>query len=125
MKKRLSLLMTILFTLCLVLIGCNGGKRTASVEGTWKIVSATEESSGLLLEGDQLKEYGMADFTFEFDNKGKVTVKMSEDDSEQGLYSVEDKTVKITQGATEISGEVDGTKMTIEESGLTIVLEKQ
>lgn len=125
MKKRLSLLITILFTLCLVLAGCAGGKRTSSVEGTWKIVSATEESSGLVLEGDQLQEYGFADISFEFKSKGMVTIKMNADTSEDGVYSVEDNTVKITQGATELTGEVDGTSLTITDSGLTIVLEKQ
>jgi hypothetical protein len=121
MKKRFSLLITILFTLCLVLAGC-ASKRTASVVGTWKIVSANEKSSGLELEGEQLEEFGLNDITFEFKDNGHVTVKMSADSSEEGIYSVEDNTVTITEGITDITGEINDTSMTINESDITIVL---
>lgn len=124
MKNRFTLFITILFTLCFVLTGCSE-KKSNAVVGTWKIVSANEETSGLELEGEQLEEYGLGDVTFEFTDDGHVTVKMSADSSEEGIYSVKDNTVTITEGVTEITGEIDGTSMTISDSGISLVLEKQ
>lgn len=125
MKRRISLLFTVLLTLCFVLAGCGSKQDTSAVEGTWTLVSATEESSGTEISGDLLEAAGLNNFGFEFKSDGTVIATMGTDTPMEGTYTLKDNTVTVIVDDMQSVGEIDGSKMTMEDSDITIVLEKQ
>jgi C-terminal lipocalin-like domain len=124
MKRRISALLSMLLVCCLVFAGCSSKENEkASLAGSWKIISLSEETSGLELTGDQLEAFGFGDYSIELKEDGSLSATIGEEATE-GTYTVEDNSISVTIDNETITGQIEDNKITISDSGATLVLEK-
>jgi hypothetical protein len=132
MKKRLSALFVIILILGIIFSGCKSKEENIveskdteeiTVVGTWKIISASDEASGLDLTGEQLEAFGLDQYSVEFKEDGTLTAVMGSDTSE-GTYTFQDTTVTADIDGKTITAQLENNQLTFEESGATIVIEK-
>lgn len=126
MKKRLSVLLSVLLVFSFVLAGC--GKKDSASTGlentTWTLTAAKEEESGLEFTGDQLATLGLTDFSFEFKEDSKVTVSAAGQTGD-GTYSVDGSEVTLESDGEKLALTLDGDKMEMKQDTLTMTFEKQ
>lgn len=133
MKKRLSALLAMILILCIALSGCKRQDENIAeskdteeftVVGIWKIVSAKEESTGLELTKEQLKDFELDQYYVEFKEDGTVIAVMGEDTIE-GTYTFEDNMVTADIDGKTITSQLENNQLTVKESDVTVVIEKE
>lgn len=127
MKKRISVLLSILLVCCFIFAGCsskeNEKNEKTSLAGPWKIISLSEETSGMELSGEQLEAFGFGDYAIELREDGSLTAKVGTETIE-GTYTVENNSISVTIDEETITGQIEDNKITISDSGATLILEK-
>lgn len=123
MKKKVSILLSVLLILTIALVGC-GKKGSALDDTTWKLTGGKEASTGLELTADQLATVGMSDFTLELKAGGVLNASLAGESSE-GTWSEKDGSVTISLDGDEITTTVKDNIMTWEDPSMTLTFEKQ
>ena len=123
MKRTLVIIFILLFSI-FGLAACSGGKN-ATLTGKYTIVSWEvdgqdwlaffESMSAMADEGGEFNREAMY---FDFQSDGKFLMNMSDETGElpqEGTYTVDGNTVKLTAAGEELSGIIDGNKIIIEQ----------
>ena len=113
MKRALFVILTLLLTLSL-LTACssnNGGGNTATLSGKYEIVSFTAD--GETHDAAAIKEMGFPDWNFEFLSGNKFKYDFAGTVYE-GTFKVEGSTVSLTVDGEEMSGKIEGNKITFD-----------
>ncbi|MDO5521666.1 MAG: hypothetical protein Q4G58_14325 [bacterium] len=118
MKRRIIALM-LAAILVVVLFGCGNN---SSIKGTkWEFTGA--EYQGMNLSKEQMNTFG----TLEFSENNVVNMYYDYDQNGMGQYTVDDNKVTIMDYNTgeEMTGTIDGKKMTFEYQGIKLFFEKE
>ncbi|MDL2289539.1 hypothetical protein LJB83_02110 [Clostridia bacterium OttesenSCG-928-F22] len=122
MKKRITVVISIVLLMALVLTACGGGGSKDIMEGTWVLDEV--EAAGQKVSGDQLKALGMeAEFIFK-DGKVKASVMVGGQNvggEQEGTYKVDGD--KLEMSGTTIT--VANNKFTVEIAGTSMTLKKK
>ena len=122
MKKRLSMILAVIFVMTCMLTAAGCGEEDTGVVGTWKLtaweLNGTEQS---------LEDYGM-DFesTMTFTEDGKVTINMSDNNTVEGTWKLDEEILEVTASGATQTGKLQDGKIYLgdKKSGLAIY-EKQ
>ena len=123
MKRRVSILLSVLLVLSFTLVGC--GKEAASkYEGTTWTMTGGKDASGIEVTAEQLEQVGVSDFTLELKKDGVVTASVSGTTSE-GTWSEKDGELTIGMDGDNLTGTVEDNKMTVVQDDMTLIFEKK
>lgn len=114
MKKTAKILLSVL--LILSVLTCLAACGSKGPSGTYNLVSM--EMDGEKVDADMLEEYGV-EITITFNSDGTGNIDMMGDKEE-----FEWKDNKIIADGDEISFQLDGNKLTLEDDGETMVFSK-
>lgn len=114
MKRTAKILLSVL--LILSMLACLAACGSKGPSGTYNLVSM--EMDGEKVDADMLAEYGL-EVTITFNSDGTGNIDMMGDKEE-----FEWKDNKIMADGDEISFQLDGNKLTLEEDGETMVFSK-
>ena len=119
MKKFLALMLAIVL-MCGVLAACGGSANANSpIVGTWKLTKGV--ASGITVDPSQL---GM-EMSFRFDANGKAAMVYNGDTTEGLSWRLEGDVVKLGVSGTDLYDfAYDGSTLTVEESGVKMIFEK-
>jgi hypothetical protein len=118
MKKKFALLLALIMVCATMLTACGGS--SSKVIGTWELTSAMSEGIETV---DQVKESGF-DMSFEFKDDKAVLFLGGEKQGELDWEEDGDK-ITVSDGTTELVLTLTDGKLTMEESGATMVFEKK
>ena len=138
MKRTLAVVVVIMFALAL-LAGCGSGGKSGSpaLTGKYMLVSMLDSEGNDWLEflktmstiADEGDDFDLDSMYIDFISSDKFVMVMDEDDSNEGIYTVDGNNITLSVDGDEISGTIDGNKITIvaEEDGesMTMVYEKK
>ena len=128
MKKYLSGLSAFVLAMMLVvsLTACGGGSSaTSAVEGTWELSSM--ELNGVTVEKEEISQLaGNFSMTLEF-NSGDKAIVTSAGIRAEGKYTLDGSKLTVTDSATTIDFEYDGTNIAMIEptTGGKLIFAKQ
>lgn len=114
MKRTAKILLSVL--LILSILSCFAACGSKGPSGTYNLVSM--EMDGETIDADTLKEFGM-EVTITFNSDGTGSIVMADEKEE-----FEWKDNKIIADGEEISFQLDGNKLTLEQDGETMVFSK-
>ena len=114
MKRPAKILLSVL--LILSILSCLAACGSKGPSGTYNLVSM--ETDGETIDADTLKEFGM-EVTITFNSDGTGSIDMAGDKEE-----FEWKGNTITADGEEIEFRLDGSKLTLEQDGETMVFSK-
>lgn len=114
MKRTAKILLSVL--LILSILSCLAACGSKGPSGTYNLVSM--EMDGETIDADTLKEFGM-EVTITFNSDGTGSIDMAGDKEE-----FEWKGNTITADGEEIEFRLDGSKLTLEQDGETMVFSK-
>ena len=114
MKRTAKILLSVL--LILSILSCLAACGSKGPSGTYNLVSM--ETDGETIDADTLKDFGM-EVTITFNSDGTGSIDMAGDKEE-----FEWKGNTITADGEEIEFRLDGSKLTLEQDGETMVFSK-
>lgn len=123
MKKRVLLLLAVVFVFSIILGAC-GSKKPINVEGTTWVIDSLKDKSGNKATDEDFESLGMKDYKVEFKKDGVMTVSAA-GVTVDGTWSQSDNIVTVDDGQKKLEYTLDGNKMTITENGYTFTLKKQ
>ena len=105
MKKRISIILAVIMVMTCMLAAAGCGDDNTGVVGTWKLTGW--ETNGV---EQSLEDYGMdIESTMTFTEDGKVTINMSENNTAEGEWKLDDDALEVTaSGATQTGKLKDG-----------------
>lgn len=124
MKNKTMRAMTLFMALVLslTLAACGGGKSDGLAGTTWALSSGSQ--GDVTLDKDTLEGLLGGEMTFNFEKDGKVTFAMSGMEAE-GTWSQDGNTITIESEGQSMSMTLDGDKITMEQSGVTLEFTKK
>ena len=124
MKNKTMRAMTLFMALVLslTLAACGGGKSDGLAGTTWALSSGSQ--GDVTLDKDTLEGLLGGEMTFNFEKDGKVTFAMSGMEAE-GTWSQDGNTITIESEGQSMSMALDGDKITMEQSGVTLEFTKK
>jgi hypothetical protein len=124
MKKKVSILLSVLLVLSFVLVACGSKGLASAYEGTtWKLTSG-KDATGIEVTADQLAAFGMSDFSFEFKADGVVTATVA-GESADGTFTEKENEITMGVDGDTLTATVDGDTMTVVETDITLIFTKQ
>lgn len=124
MKRKVLLLLSVLFMFSFILGGCGSSEPKSALEGTTWVISSGKDDSGIELTSDLLALAGIADFTLEFKADEVLTASYAEE-SADGTWSEKDNVVTIGLDGESITANVEGEQLTLAQEGMTLYFDKQ
>lgn len=124
MKNKTMRAMTLFMALVLslTLAACGGGKSDGLAGTTWALSSGSQ--GDVTLDKDTLEGLLGGEMTFNFEKDGKVTFAMSGMEAE-GTWSQDGNTITIESEGQSMSLALDGDKLSMEQSGVTLEFTKK
>ena len=116
MKKAMVVLLVLALT---IFSACANNN---SLSGKYILISAS--MGGVSLDQEALSKFGLDNSYLEFRDNGKMIASIK-NDTQDGTYKVDGKTITFTAENDSITGTIDGNKITISISGSTMVFEKK
>ncbi len=124
MKSKTMRAMTLFMALVLslTLAACGGGKGNDLAGITWALSGGSQ--GDVSVDKDTLEGILGGEMTFSFEKDGKVTFAMAGMEAE-GTWSQDGNTISIESQGQSMSLTLDGDKLTMEQSGVTIEFTKK
>ena len=123
--KKTSKLLSLLLALSLVLslAACGGGSDTTDLTGTTWVLSGGSQG-GVTVDKETLESTFGGEMTYTFEADGKVTLSLA-GVTVEGTWTQDGNTVNLDMQGDSGTMTLDGDKLTIEESGVTVEFTKK
>lgn len=126
MKKKLAVVLACAMLCMLVVVGCGGG---SELSGKYSISGA--QAAGQEFSGDQMDTIlgliGIDDMSFTFSGEDKVVMEASvngQTTSGEGTFTLDGTNLTLTFGGQEMAATYEDGKISIEQSGATLIFSK-